>query len=88
MSDQPQLNTDRFDALMSDVLERSATPEQVELGTGGPPNVENMYTPKDFTEIFGQCEVLVCEEYHAEQRSGSAHYGMSALIDFIARKPL
>ena len=70
------------------VMIHGYTPEQVELGTGGPPNVENMYTPKDFTEIFGQCEVLVCEEYHAEQRSGSAHYGMSALIDFIARKPL
>jgi len=26
----------------------------------------------------------VCEEYEAEQRSGSAHVGMSALIDFIA----
>ena len=31
---------------------------------------------------------LVCEEYEAEQRSGSAHVGMSALVDFIARKPI
>lgn len=63
------------------------TPEQVALGTGGPPHVENMYTSADFAEIFGQCEVLVCEEYEADQRSGSEHVGRSALIDFIARKP-
>jgi len=64
------------------------TPKQLELGTGGPPFVENMYTSHDFKTVFAACDVLVCEEYEAEQRSGSAHVGMSALIDFIARKPL
>ncbi|MGB7318585.1 MAG: class I SAM-dependent methyltransferase [Planktotalea sp.] len=63
------------------------TPKQIEFGTGGPPNVENMYTAGDFDEIFLGCDILVCEEYEAEQRSGSAHVGMSALIDFVARKP-
>ena len=63
------------------------TPKQLEFGTGGPPNAENMYSKADFDGIFGKCDVLVSEEYEAEQRSGSAHVGMSALIDFIARKP-
>jgi len=63
------------------------TPKQLEFGTGGPPNAANMYTSASFGEVFEDCEVLVCEEYEAEQRSGSAHVGMSALIDFVARKP-
>lgn len=63
------------------------TPEQIELGTGGPPNAANMYTARSFDAVFDGCERLVCDAYQAEQRSGSAHVGMSALIDFVARKP-
>ena len=63
------------------------TPKQLEFGTGGPPNAANMYSKADFDRIFRKCDVLVSEEYEAEQRSGSAQVGMSALIDFIARKP-
>lgn len=70
------------------VMIHGYTPKQIDLGTGGPPNVENMYRTADYDGVFAGCEVLVCEEYEAEQRSGSAHVGMSALIDFIARKPL
>lgn len=64
------------------------TPKQLDFGTGGPPHAENMYRSADFEGVFKGYDVLVCEEYDAEQRSGSAHAGMSALIDFIARKPL
>lgn len=63
------------------------TPKQLEYGTGGPPHVENMYTCSDFGDVFDGCDILICEEYDAEQKSGSAHIGMSALIDFIARTP-
>jgi SAM-dependent methyltransferase len=63
------------------------TPKQIELGTGGPPLIDNMYTRDSFGDVFADCEVLVCEDYEAEQKSGSAHIGMSALIDFVARKP-
>lgn len=64
------------------------TPKQLEFRTGGPPNAANMYRTGDFAGVFNHCDVLVCEEYEAEQRSGSAHVGMSALIDFVARKPI
>lgn len=63
------------------------TPEQIALGTGGPPFVENMYTEASFSPVFDGCERVICERYEAEQRSSSAHVGMSALIDFVARKP-
>ncbi|MBT2130011.1 class I SAM-dependent methyltransferase [Aliiroseovarius lamellibrachiae] len=63
------------------------TPKQLEFGTGGPSNAANLYSKADFDSVFEECDVLINEEYEAEQRSGSAHVGMSALIDFIARKP-
>lgn len=62
------------------------TPKQLQFGTGGPPFVENMYTQACFKEVFGSCKTLAYDEYEAEQRSGSAHVGMSALADFIAQK--
>ena len=64
------------------------TPKQLEFETGGPLHLENMYTKESFETVFHDCDMLVCEEYEAEQKSGSAHVGMSALIDFIARKPI
>lgn len=69
------------------VMIHGYTPKQLDFGTGGPPHAENMYTSADFDDVFEGYDVLVCEEYEAEQRSGSAHVGMSALIDFVARKP-
>ncbi|MFT6445897.1 MULTISPECIES: SAM-dependent methyltransferase [Sulfitobacter] len=69
------------------VMIHGYTPKQLEFGTGGPPHLENMYTSADFDDAFAGWKILVCEEYEAEQRSGSAHVGMSALIDFVARKP-
>ena len=50
--------------------------------------MENMYTKESFNSVFHDCNTLVSEEYEAEQKSGSAHVGMSALVDFIARKPI
>ena len=50
--------------------------------------MENMYTKESFNSVFHDCDTLVSEEYEAEQKSGSAHVGMSALVDFIARKPI
>ncbi|MFP4328101.1 MAG: SAM-dependent methyltransferase [Paracoccaceae bacterium] len=63
------------------------TPEQVGRGTGGPPNVENMYTEALLAEAFAGWEILENRAYEREIREGKAHSGLSALIDFVARKP-
>ena len=63
------------------------TPKQVEYGTGGPPNPENMYTKALLTRSFAEFEILRLEEYEAEIAEGTGHKGHSALIDFIGRKP-
>ncbi len=60
------------------------TPEQVALGTGGPPFVENMYTAKTLQEAFPGWDILEVAEYTREAQSGK---GLAAYIDFIARKP-
>lgn len=60
------------------------TPEQIALGTGGPPFVENMYTAKTLHEAFPGWDILKVAEYTREAQSGK---GLAAYIDFIARKP-
>lgn len=59
------------------------TPEQVTLGTGGPPFVENMYTAAILRDLFDGWDVLEVSEYTKDAQSGK---GLAAYIDFIARK--
>ena len=64
------------------------TPAQLVYKTGGPPQAENMYTEALLQEAFAGWDILTCRAYEAEIREGTAHAGRSALIDFIARKPV
>ncbi|MFV2002416.1 MAG: cyclopropane-fatty-acyl-phospholipid synthase family protein [Paracoccaceae bacterium] len=63
------------------------TPEQIELGTGGPPFVENMYTEELLREHFGDWEIQRLAGYERDVQEGRGHAGKSALIDLIARRP-
>lgn len=63
------------------------TPEQIELGTGGPPNVENMYTEEILTQAFADFEMLELRSYERHVDEGEGHSGTSALIDLVAKKP-
>jgi len=63
------------------------TPKQLQYGTGGPKQVDQLYTESLLREAFAGFEVLELREYEAELDEGSRHRGMSAVIDFVARKP-
>lgn len=63
-------------------------PRQVAYGTGGPPTPDNMYTVPLLEEAYPGWEVLRASDYDAEIHEGTGHSGRSALIDFVARKPL
>ncbi|WP_239113248.1 class I SAM-dependent methyltransferase [Shimia biformata] len=63
------------------------TPKQITYGTGGPPFADNMYSEVILRGAFAGWEVLECREYDRDIREGRGHAGMSALIDFVARKP-
>ena len=63
------------------------TPKQIEYGTGGPPNAENMYTADLLRDWFGDWNILHLAEHESFISEGTHHHGMSALIDLVARKP-
>lgn len=61
--------------------------KQMQYASGGPREIENLYTPKILRDAFTEWEVLLLREYDAVLDEGSRHRGMAALIDLIARKP-
>lgn len=61
-------------------------PKQLDYGTGGPSQVENLYTRELLEREFADMEILHLAEYDAEVNEGTRHKGMSALIDLVARK--
>ena len=69
------------------VLLHGYVPRQLEYGTGGPPQAENMYDTELLRAAFDGFEILRLEEYDAMIDEGPGHSGKSALIDLVARKP-
>lgn len=63
------------------------TPRQLDYGTGGPRQVENLYTEELLADRFGDFAIERLAAYDAEVDEGEGHSGRSALIDLIARKP-
>ena len=63
------------------------TPKQLEYKTGGPKQVENMYTTQLMRRAFGALEIVEVREHEKIMAEGTQHSGPSALIDFLARKP-
>jgi SAM-dependent methyltransferase len=61
-------------------------PKQLQYGTGGPKLVENLYTRALLEDAFrGFRDVEIVEE-DVEIHEGTAHGGMSAVINFTGRK--
>ncbi len=67
------------------LLLQGYTPRQLEYKTGGPPAAENMYTEPMLRNAFGDMEILHLREHDDLVSEGTAHRGMSALIDMVAR---
>lgn len=63
------------------------TPRQIKYGTGGPPQVEHLYTHEMLTRTFSDMKILTLREYEAHLSEGAGHAGRSALIDLVASKP-
>jgi SAM-dependent methyltransferase len=63
------------------------TPKQLDYGTGGPKQVENLYTHDMLMRAFGDLADLNIVEEERELHEGAAHSGMSAVIGLTARKP-
>jgi SAM-dependent methyltransferase len=63
------------------------TPKQLEYGTGGPKQVENLYTRAMLQRTFSDFRELSIMEEEREIHEGTSHAGMSAVINLTARKP-
>ena len=62
------------------------TPRQLIYKTGGPADVERLYTREMLERGFAGFSELLIHEYDAEINEGEGHGGMSAVIDLIATK--
>ncbi|MDD4978572.1 MAG: class I SAM-dependent methyltransferase [Gallionella sp.] len=61
-------------------------PRQIGYKTGGPSQVENLYTVEQLREAFADLEIVELRDYDAEIEEGPGHKGISALVDLVARK--
>jgi cyclopropane fatty-acyl-phospholipid synthase-like methyltransferase len=68
------------------LLLQGYTPRQLEYKTGGPSQVENLYTEAMLANAFSDMDILQLHEHDSVIREGVGHSGMSALIDLVARK--
>jgi SAM-dependent methyltransferase len=63
------------------------TPKQLEYGTGGPKQIEKLYTCVMLQDTFGDFGDLNIVEEELEIREGTSHAGMSAVIGLTGRRP-
>jgi len=61
-------------------------PKQLEYGTGGPKQLDWLYTRALLEDAFGDFSSIEIDEYETVLDEGARHKGMSALIDLIGRK--
>jgi cyclopropane fatty-acyl-phospholipid synthase-like methyltransferase len=62
-------------------------PEQLNYKTGGPSQVENLYTRALLEAEFAGLSGLTITEHDSMTSEGTGHVGMAALIDLVGRKP-
>ncbi len=62
------------------------TPKQLQYGTGGPKELENLYTRGLLADAFGDLHDVAIVEEELEMHEGTSHGGMSAVIGLTARK--
>lgn len=62
------------------------TKNQIGRGTGDPSSEAMMYTKKELSAFFDPHEILVSREVNRELNEGRFHQGLSATLQFVARK--
>lgn len=63
------------------------TPRQLEFRTGGPSEVEQLYTSRMVQSLLSGMQILQLHEHDDVLAEGFGHSGMSAVIDVVARLP-
>jgi SAM-dependent methyltransferase len=68
------------------LLMEGYTPKQRQYKTGGPSEVENLYTRELLEKSFADFSRIEIAEYDKDIQEGPGHGGMSALIDLVGYK--
>jgi SAM-dependent methyltransferase len=68
------------------LLMQGYRPEQLNYRTGGPSQVENLYTRAVLEDAFRDFASVEITEHDSMVDEGGGHAGMSALIDLVGRK--
>jgi SAM-dependent methyltransferase len=68
------------------LLMQGYRPEQLDYRTGGPSQVENLYTRGLLEAAFGDFASVEIREHDSVVDEGAGHAGMSALIDLVGHK--
>ena len=63
------------------------TPKQLEYGTGGPKEIEKLYTRAMLEEAFGGFRGVTIAAEELDMHEGASHAGLSAVIHLTAWKP-
>lgn len=69
------------------VLLHGYTSKQLDYKTGGPADIDNLYTEALLLEAFSDWNIEEIVIYEEDMAEGSAHQGRSALIGLVAQKP-
>ena len=62
------------------------TLDQLKHGTGGPKQLDHLYTEQMLEEAFGDFAKIEIKQYEQMMSEGNGHSGMAAVIDLIGRK--
>lgn len=68
------------------IIIQGYTQKQLQYGTGGPKQIENLYTRAMLMQAFGNFHDIQIVEEEIEMHEGTAHAGISAVINFTALK--
>ena len=63
------------------------TPKQLTYGTGGPKQLDQLYTRPMLEKAFAGFQDMVFTEEELEMHEGTSHSGMSAVIGLTCQKP-
>ncbi|GAN81661.1 SAM-dependent methyltransferase [Acidocella aminolytica] len=69
------------------LLMQGYRPEQRAYKTGGPPEIDQLYTEAQLRDAFSDMEIVELRAHDSVIEEGGGHSGMSALIDLVAVRP-
>jgi SAM-dependent methyltransferase len=63
------------------------TPAQLDFGTGGPKDEDLLMSAPKLLEEFAGLEMVFIREIERDVMEGTFHYGRSAVVQYVGRKP-